>query len=78
MNPKQYNKGALRVSDVHGRKRWNIPLTIITRKGILHVLNKYIRPLAVSPLAYPERAPNPWGFFFFGTKVRTSGPGAPL
>jgi len=26
----------------------------------------YIRPMAVRPLTYPERVPNPWGFFMSG------------
>jgi hypothetical protein len=28
-----------------------------------HYTAKHIRPLAVSPLNYPESVPNPWGFF---------------
>ena len=31
---------------------------------IINSSTEYIRPLAVSPLTYPERVPIPWGFFF--------------
>ena len=29
---------------------------------------KYIRPLAVRPLPYPESVQNPWGIFISGTQ----------
>lgn len=35
------------------------------RYGIIQLTDKYIRPLAVGPLDYPERVPSPWGFRFF-------------
>ncbi|GEM_PF-6822598 len=40
--------------------------------GIIQLTNKYIRPLAVSPLDYPECVPSPWGFRFSPSYPRPS------
>ncbi len=36
---------------------------MLTDQNPLRYRSPHIRPLAVSPLIDPERAPNPWGFF---------------
>ncbi|MDX9990242.1 hypothetical protein [Thiothrix unzii] len=39
--------------------------SLASKRKLYHNV-KHIRPLAVSPLTYSERVPNPWGFFMSG------------
>lgn len=48
-------------------------LRIVTPSQCLYY-SRHIRPLAVSPLAYPESVLNPWGFLISGVcSTRSSG-----
>ncbi len=38
------------------------PGVVVASHRWLNHNHQYIRPLAVSPLTYPERLPTPWGF----------------
>ena len=51
------NKMVILIKNLDKSRHWD---------GIMKLSTRYIRPLAVGPLNYPEREPSPWGFFISG------------